>query len=66
MIKKINWKKVMRKALHTFWQSFLATFVITEYTKEGLKIALVASLLSAIKTTALELLGGDNNGSENV
>lgn len=62
MIKKINWKKVCKKALHTFWQSFLATFVITEYTKEGIKIALLASLFSAIKTTLVEMLGDENNG----
>lgn len=56
-MKKINYKKVVRKALHTFWQSFFATLIITEYTKEGIKIGIIASLLSAIKTTILELLG---------
>lgn len=60
-MKKINWKKVTRKALHTFWQAFLSAFIITEYTKEGFKIAIIASIFSAIKTTLMEMIGDDNN-----
>lgn len=59
-IKKVNWKKVFRKAFHTFWQSFFGGLIITDYTKEGIKIAVIATLLSALKTTIVEMLGDGN------
>lgn len=57
-MKKLNYKKILKKALHTFWQAFFAGLFITDYTKEGIKIAVIASGLSAIKTTVVEMLGG--------
>ena len=58
-MKKLNYKKILRKALHTFWQSFFAGLFITDYTIEGIKIAVIATGLSAIKTTVVEMLGDE-------
>ena len=59
-IKKINWKNLLERAFHSFWQGAIAGFVIVDFTEEGLKIALIGALtagLSALKTFILDMMG---------
>ena len=60
-MKKINWKNVIERALWTFVQGFLSALIITGFSKEDLKAALIGGLaggLSAVKTIIVELMEG--------
>lgn len=65
-LKKVNWKDLANRAFHSFWQGFLASLIITGFSEDEMKIALIGACtggLSALKTFILEMMRGEENGN---
>jgi chemotaxis response regulator CheB len=63
-LKKVNWKNLLERAFHSFWQGFLSSLIITGWSQNELKIALIGALtggLSALKTLLLELTSKESD-----
>ncbi|MCI9585273.1 MAG: hypothetical protein HFH45_01395 [Bacilli bacterium] len=57
-LKQVNWKDLIERALWSFVQGFLASLVVTGFTQDEMKIALIGALtggLSALKTFILDM-----------
>jgi uncharacterized membrane protein YfcA len=56
--KKIDWKNILTRALWTFIQGFIGALVIGDFSKDGIKAALIGAVaggISALKTFIMEI-----------